>query len=224
MLCKLLNQYNMKKILLLLVLGFIFGKAYSQAEILNVGRDDSNNWSGWGSKIYISGVGDYTDGVYLAKYCVGKDLTQMRLSVGDGYYGEDCVVIGRDSGIDENDPNNWTGFFYFYSGGKCGIKTSNPQSELDVNGTIRANEILVSSGWADFVFKEDYKLPTIEEVERHIKNNGTLPGVPTEKEIKATGVNLAETDVLLLQKIEELTLYIIDLKQEIDKLKMQIKE
>lgn len=75
-----------------------------------------------------------------------------------------------------------------------------------------------------FCIQKGYNLPTIEEVKRHIDEKGALPGVPTEKEIKTNGVNLAETDVLLLQKIEELTLYIIDLKQEIDELKMQIKK
>ena len=108
--------------------------------------------------------------------------------------------------------------------GKIGIGTVNPSNELDVNGTIRAKEIKVESDWADFVFKKGYNLPTLKEVKRHIDENGTLPGVPSEKEVKANGVNLAETDVLLLQKIEELTLYIIDLKQEIEDLKSQIKK
>ena len=108
--------------------------------------------------------------------------------------------------------------------GKIGIGTVNPSNELDVNGTIRAKEIKVVSDWADFVFKKGYNLPTLKEVKRHIDENGTLPGGPWEKEVKANGVNLAETDVLLLQKIEELTLYIIDLKQEIEDLKSQIKK
>ena len=93
---------------------------------------------------------------------------------------------------------------------------------MAVNGIIRAKEVKVESEWADFVFKKDYNLPALKEVERHIEENGTLPGVPSEKEVKANGVNLAETDVLLLQKIEELTLYIIELKQEIEDLKSQV--
>ena len=103
-----------------------------------------------------------------------------------------------------------------------GIGMANPKNKLDVNGTIRAKEVKVESEWADFVFKKGYNLPTLEEVEQHIEEKGTLPGVPSEKEVKANGVNLAETDVLLLQKIEELTLYIIELKQEIEDLKSQV--
>lgn len=61
-------------------------------------------------------------------------------------------------------------------------------------------------------------------MKRHIEEKGTLLGVPSEKEVKNNGVNLAETDVLLLQKIEELTLYIIDLKQEVEDLRSQIRK
>ena len=104
--------------------------------------------------------------------------------------------------------------------GKIGVGTVNPSSEFDVNGAIRAKEIKVeSNNWADFVFKKDYKLPTLEEVEQYIGEKGTLPGIPSEEEVKANGVNLAETNALLLQKIEELTLYIIEMKKEINELK-----
>ena len=104
--------------------------------------------------------------------------------------------------------------------GNVGIGTLDPQGyKLAVNGTIRAKEIKVDSDWADFVFKKGYKLPTLEEVEQHIGEKGTLPGVPSEEEVKANGVNLAETNALLLQKIEELTLYIIEMKKEINELK-----
>ena len=104
-----------------------------------------------------------------------------------------------------------------------GIGTTNPQNKLDVNGTIRAKEIKVESDWADFVFKKDYKLPTLKEVETHINENGTLPGIPSESEVKANGVNLAETNALLLQKIEELTLYIIQQEKRMESMEAEIK-
>ena len=209
----------MKKILLFMIFGAFCIKMYSQAQDLTVGGDVPSKWEGWGSRIFIRGVGDYTDNIYIGKYCLSENHTQMRLNICDDKWGDDCVVIGTEAGSDL-----WKGLFYFYNNGKIGINTSTPQNELDVNGTIRAKEIRVESDWADFVFKKGYNLPTLKEVKRHIDENGTLPGVPSEKEVKANGVNLAETDVLLLQKIEELTLYIIDLKQEIEDLKSQIKK
>lgn len=104
--------------------------------------------------------------------------------------------------------------------GKVGIGTTDPKSTLAVNGKITAKEVEVTlEGWADFVFKENYKLNPLEEVEKFIKENNHLPDVPSEKTVLEKGVNLGEMDAILLRKIEELTLYIIDLKKENDSLK-----
>ena len=112
----------------------------------------------------------------------------------------------------------------FSKDNNVGIGTLDPQGyKLAVNGTIRAKEIKVDSDWADFVFKKDYKLPTLKEVETHINENGTLPGIPSEAEVKANGVNLAETNALLLQKIEELTLYIIQQEKRMESMEAEIK-
>ncbi|SHF23709.1 hypothetical protein [Dysgonomonas macrotermitis] len=98
--------------------------------------------------------------------------------------------------------------------GNVGIGTDTPQNKLDVNGTIRAKEVKVETGWADFVFDKDYKLPTLQEVENHINEYKHLPDIPSEKEVKENGISLGEMQAKLLQKIEELTLYVIDLKKE----------
>lgn len=112
----------------------------------------------------------------------------------------------------------------FSKDNNVGIGTLDPQGyKLAVNGTIRAKEIKVDSDWADFVFKKDYKLPTLKEVETHINENGTLPGMPSESEVKTNGVNLAETNALLLQKIEELTLYIIQQEKRMESMEAEIK-
>jgi hypothetical protein len=94
------------------------------------------------------------------------------------------------------------------------------QRGLDVYGIIQGKEIRASeTGWADFVFKEGYNLPTLNELKQHIDENKHLPGIPTEAEVKENGVNLGEMQVKLLQKIEELTLYVIQQQETIDELK-----
>ncbi|WP_320052040.1 hypothetical protein [uncultured Acetobacteroides sp.] len=111
--------------------------------------------------------------------------------------------------------------FFMNSNGNVGIGTENPTNKLDVNGTIRAKEVKVESGWADFVFKPDYQLRPLAEVEQFISTNGHLPEIPTTKEVEQNGVSLGEMNAKLLQKVEELTLYVIDLKKEVDKLKKE---
>lgn len=96
------------------------------------------------------------------------------------------------------------------STGNIGIGVINPQNKLDVDGVIRATEVKVETGWADFVFAKDYKLPTLQEVENHIKEHNHLPDIPSEVEVKENGVSLGEMQAKLLQKIEELTLYVIE--------------
>lgn len=103
--------------------------------------------------------------------------------------------------------------------GFVGIGTGNPQSLLAVNGKITAKEVEVTlSGWSDFVFNSDYKLRPLCEVEQFIKTNKHLPDVPSEKEVLENGVNLGDMSAVLLQKIEELTLYIIELNKRIAEL------
>ncbi|CAM1344836.1 cell wall anchor protein [Tenacibaculum amylolyticum] len=100
--------------------------------------------------------------------------------------------------------------------GNVGIGTADPGSwKLAVNGKIRAKEIKVETGWADFVFYDNYNLPTLEEVENHIKEKGHLKDIPSAKEVEENGIYLGEMDSKLLQKIEELTLYTIEQEKKI---------
>jgi len=103
-----------------------------------------------------------------------------------------------------------TGFLF--EGGRVGIGVQADTYKLEVAGTIRAKEIIVASDWADFVFDEDYKLPSLSEVETHIAEFGHLPGIPSGAEVEEQGVSLGEMNARLLQKVEELTLY--TLKQD----------
>ncbi len=110
--------------------------------------------------------------------------------------------------------------------GNVGIGTlSTGSHRLAVEGSIGAREVKVeASGWSDFVFYDDYKLPTLKEVENHIKEKGHLKNIPSAKEVEENGVYLGEMDAKLLQKIEELTLYTIQQEKEIRELKKKIAE
>lgn len=96
---------------------------------------------------------------------------------------------------------------------------------LRVDGTIKATLInVVTNVWADDVFNDDYKVPTINEIEEYIETNKHLPDVPSAAQVQAEGINVAEMSAVLLRKIEELTLIVIEQNKQIEKLKEQIKQ
>lgn len=106
--------------------------------------------------------------------------------------------------------------------GKVGIGTTSPDYKLDVNGAIRAKEFFVETGWADFVFQDDYQLPSLREVKSHIEEHGHLPGVPSAAEVQANGLEMGQAQTLMMQKIEELTLYVLQLSDENAELKSRL--
>ncbi|MEX0273467.1 MAG: malectin domain-containing carbohydrate-binding protein [Flavobacteriaceae bacterium] len=99
-----------------------------------------------------------------------------------------------------------------YTTGNVGIGTSTPGAyKLAVNGDIRAKKVKVeTANWPDYVFTEAHDLPTLEEVRQHIAEKGHLPNIPSATEVEANGLDLGEMNRLLLEKLEELTLYILD--------------
>jgi hypothetical protein len=96
--------------------------------------------------------------------------------------------------------------------GNVGIGTTNPGSyKLAVEGNVGARKVDVKmTSWADFVFHDAYKLPALPAIESYILTHQHLPGMPSEKEVLTNGLDLGECNKLLLQKVEELTLYLID--------------
>jgi len=105
----------------------------------------------------------------------------------------------------------------FTSTGRIGIGTTTPKEELSVNGKIRAKEIRVeTANWPDYVFAKNYALPSLKETEKHIHENGHLPGIPSANEVKSNGVDLGEMNAKLLQKVEELTLHLIQLDKKVN--------
>lgn len=107
--------------------------------------------------------------------------------------------------------------------GNVGIGTHLPKEKLSVNGKIRAQEVKVEvENWPDYVFEEGYNVGTLEGLESYIKANKHLPDVPSAKEVEANGVDLGEMNKLLLKKIEELTLHLIEQGKEIQLLKSKV--
>lgn len=106
--------------------------------------------------------------------------------------------------------------------------TDNPRGyKLAVNGKIGAKDVRVenaSTTWPDYVFEPTYELPTLEEVESFIKENNHLQDVPSAEIIKKEGHELGNMDAILLRKIEELTLYMIELKKENEQLKKRLEK
>jgi hypothetical protein len=111
---------------------------------------------------------------------------------------------------------------YIEAGGFVGIGgISNPQSALAVNGKITCKEVEVTlTGWADYVFNDDYQLTPLSEVEKFIKENKHLEGIPSEKEIVENGLSVGEMNKQLMKKVEELTLYVIQLQKQVNELKI----
>lgn len=117
--------------------------------------------------------------------------------------------------------------FVVYGSGKTHIGTGRPlatgvcpNAMLTVDGTILAKEVRVAisttTHWADYVFDKDYKLMPLNEVESYIKTNKHLPEVPSSEDVEKNGIEVTEISAILLKKIEELTLYTIELQKKVD--------
>ncbi len=135
----------------------------------------------------------------------GYGLTVNNTSTTNGY-----LLRLRSSAVDK---------LIVTGNGDVGIGTTDTKGfKLGVNGRIAANEIKVATypNWPDFVFENNYNLPTLKEVEQQITENGHLKNIPSAEEIKKDGFFLGEMDSKLLQKIEELMLYTIDQEKKLE--------
>ena len=107
--------------------------------------------------------------------------------------------------------------------GNIGIGTNNPQAKLAVNGEILAKSVRVNTSstyWPDYVFGNDYNLMSLKELEQYVNAHKHLPNVPSAEDVEGKGdVDLGAMNAILLEKVEELTRYVIDLQHQIDELK-----
>jgi hypothetical protein len=201
------------------------------------GQVSANNWTNSGSNIFntgnvftgtgssFTGAGNFStregireDGAknwltflqpnYNSKYsfhnAAGGSI--MELSVLDGTSGEthwQVMGVVRNGDIKfgyEGDPVN-----------------------IYHNGTFKTKQIIVSNqGWADYVFEDGYKLMSLEEVEKFVNENNHLPNIPSAKTIEEQGLSVADMQRLQMEKIEELTLYLIEKDKQIDSLEERL--
>ncbi|NOX45492.1 MAG: hypothetical protein GXO89_00760 [Chlorobi bacterium] len=169
-----------------------------------------------------------------------------RLTCFGEVFFQEGVVLGGTVSLNGNwikTGNYGNGGIFIDIHNHVGIGTDTPSASLDINGNIKANSIEVASmnittmtmetlitskieageievknmkEWEDEVFDDSYGLATLGEVEGFIKENGHLPEIPSEKEVLENGYNIGEMDAMLLKKIEELTLYVIELEKKIE--------
>jgi len=233
----------MKKIIIILAIAFPFfvSQSYAQNWTLTGSNNIYNNNSGnvgigittpsnllevgqnmTGPQIIIHNLGGnggagftMIDDLYSATWKF-KAITGGGFKIRDNSNGLDVLVM---------QPNSAANSIFVQTGGNVGIGTTSPSSKLSVNGKIGCKEVEVTlAGWSDYVFANGYKLRSLSDVETYIKENKHLPDVPSEKEVLKNGVNIGEMNSILLKKVEELTLYMIDLKKENEQMKGQIEQ
>lgn len=157
--------------------------------------DRPNNYEFGIAQRFIAEISDGT---------VGGKISNLSVTYQENIITNGNIVVNRNMGVN----------------GMLGIGVIHPSVALDVNGTIRSKEVKIeATGWSDFVFNEDYDLLTLQAVEQHINDKGHLPNMPSEKQVIDEGINVVEMQTKLLQKIEELTLYVIEQDKKYNDLK-----
>lgn len=151
---------------------------------------------------------------------------QFVSNVNGALAGASGIVAINDANSGYTPLGFYAGGYYFGGGGSVAINTTNANGYmLAVNGSIHSKSIKVDlTGWSDFVFMKDYRLPTLTEVKSYIDKNQHLPDIPSAEEVIREGVDLGEINQLLLKKVEELTLYLIDKDGQVDSQQKQIEE
>jgi len=160
-----------------------------------------------------------TDGKYGIISSVKRDLAK-------------AIAVEQSWYLNSTTPNPKETFVVYGNGlTNIGIKKVNQghphvDALLQVYGKIACTELVVldPTQWSDFVFDSNYKLRSLKQVEEFYKANKHLPDVPSEKEVKRNGINAAEMDATLLQKIEELTLYVVELNKKIQQLEEKARD
>ena len=209
----------------LIIDGFISGTQSSNAVSLNHyinGHVFLTNGGGY--------VGIGTDAPN-AKLSIKRPAGQASIKAADEGGNGYLIIDGFTNGAQSSNAvslNHYTNGHVFLAngGGNVGIGTDAPSYKLDVCGTIRAKEVKVDLQGVgcipDFVFKDDYKLMDLKKLEEFVKTNQHLSGIAPEKEMIENGLDMKDMQIKLLQKIEEMTLYMIDQNKKIEQQNTEI--
>jgi hypothetical protein len=185
------------------------------------------------SQLYINAYSGLVLNYNGGNVGIGVQNPDYRLQIKDGNGGQQLkfqrgtgtATITQDNNVSDLYIDAVSGLFLNYSGGNVGIGTSNADEKLTVKGKIHTSEVRVDlqpNVAPDYVFENDYNLTPLSEVEKYIKANKHLPEVPSAKEMEANGMNLKEMNLILLKKVEELTLHLIELKKENESLRKRV--
>ncbi|MFW5872358.1 MAG: hypothetical protein ACOCVN_00065 [bacterium] len=202
------------------------GQGYAISGILNLRKSSATSYDSRssGGQFTINLI-DYVSNGSKTHVVAGVDATIKGDILTTPTKGIFAAVCARDQvGTQDSYAGYFEGKAYFSE--RVGIGTTSPDVNfmLSVNGKIRAKEVVVETGWADFVFEDNYELMNLADLENYINRNNHLPGIPTEEQVINNGVSVGEMNSKLLQKIEELTLYVIQLNKEIETLKANQKQ
>lgn len=200
-------------------------------------------WIGWSTRYYepkkfkievfdqwngqwttVTDVNNHAIGYYITM-APGMSIGKIRFTVYETVQDQNILGLSEFFFIHPEATQAYDNLLVKYNpNGFVGIGTDAPQETLSVKGNIRAHQVKVEvDNWPDYVLKPKYQLPSLIETEQFIKENGHLPEIPKASEVEANGLSLGEMNKLMMKKIEELTLHLIEKDKEITEINKVLK-
>lgn len=163
--------------------------------------------------------------IMIAHSIANDNLVTFGTSIRSITESESSNIYGMQFFTQESHGTGQTEKLRIQGNGNVGIGTTKPDSKLTVAGNIHAQEVKVTvNAGADFVFENDYNLPSLDSVDKFIKKHNHLPEIASAEVMKKEGLNLSEMNIKLLQKMEEMTLYMIEQNKQIIDLKNRLEK